>query len=316
MNSQDLAVLNQVQQWLHQRQTVLLVTVVKTWGASPRPVGALLAISQQGLLTGSVSGGCIEDDLLYRLQQGGMPSKPALVTYGDTAEEAKRLGLPCGGSMQLVLEPLTTPNALDEVLKPLNQGQVVARIIDCETGHVRVVVASDSSTSTNYQPPLLTSVYGPRYRLLIIGAGEISQLLAEIAISLDFAVTVCDPRPQYADLWQVKNTNLTRQMPDDVVVEMQVDERTAIVTLTHDPKLDDLALIDALQSPAFYVAALGSTKNNQARKTRLKAFDVTDEQLAKLYGPAGMPIGSKTPSEIAVSIAAQLVAVKHKQIKV
>lgn len=310
MDSQDFAVLKQVQRWLHQQKQVLFVTVVQTWGASPRPVGALLGLSEDGLAVGSVSGGCIEDDLLDQLKQNGMPERPSLLIYGETAEEAQRLGLPCGGSMQLVLEPLTKRDALDAPLSKLAAGQLVSRTLDCETGQVTVEVASKQAV-THYHQPILTSVYGPRYRLLLIGAGQLSQLLAEIAISLDFAVTVCDPRQAYVTLWQVPNTRLTQAMPDDVVLAMQPDSRTAVVTLTHDPKLDDLALIEALKSPAFYVAALGSRHSNAARRQRLAEFEVTDEQINKLHGPAGLFIGSKTPAEIAVSIAAELVAAKN-----
>ncbi len=310
MDSQDFAVLKQVQTWLHHEISVLLVTVVRTWGASPRPVGALLGLSEDGLAVGSVSGGCIEDDLLDQIKHKGMPKQPALMVYGETAEEAKRLGLPCGGSMQLVLEPLMAPKAMDEVLNGLAAGQVVARRLDCEAGIVTINNA-DHGAATQFNHPVLTSIYGPRYRLLLIGAGQLSQLLAEIAISLDFVVTVCDPRQAYSALWKVPNTMLTQAMPDDVVLEMQPDSRMAVVTLTHDPKLDDLALIEALKSQAFYVAALGSRQSNAARRKRLAEFDLTDDQVNRLYGPAGLFVGSKTPAEIAVSIAAELVAVKN-----
>lgn len=310
MDSQDLAVLTQAQDWLHNGHPLLLVTVVKTWGSSPRPVGALLALRHDGRAAGSISGGCIEDDLMYRLRQEGMPMQAELVTYGATAEEARRLGLPCGGTMQLVLEPLATASALDEVLYLLNQGQLVARSLHIETQTSRVATTT-SDQVTVLKDGVLTSVYGPRYRLILIGAGQLSQLLANIALSLDFAVTICDPREEYADGWQVPNTLLRREMPDDVVIEMQPDARTAIITLTHDPKLDDLALMEALKSPAFYVAALGSRSNNRQRRERLLAFDVTPDQVENLRGPAGLFIGSKTPSEIAVSIAAELIAVKN-----
>lgn len=310
MDSQDFAVLKQVQSWLHQDKSVLFVTVVRTWGASPRPVGALLGLSEDGFAVGSVSGGCIEDDLLDQIKREGLPQKPSLLVYGETAEEARRLGLPCGGSMQLVLEPLSKPQDLDEAISRLTNGEVVKRSLNCETGQVSVS-KSLGSASTEFNYPLLESVYGPRYRLLLIGAGQLSQLLAEIALSLDFAVTVCDPRQAYSALWQVPNTALTQSMPDDVVLEMKPDSRMAVVTLTHDPKLDDLALIEALKSSAFYVAALGSRKSNAARRQRLAAFELTEAQISKLHGPAGLFIGSKTPAEIAVSIAAELVAHKN-----
>lgn len=310
MDSQDLEVLTQAHEWLQTGHRILLVTVVKTWGSSPRPIGALLALRDDGRAVGSISGGCIEDDLMYRLRKQGMPLNAELVTYGATAEEARRLGLPCGGSMQLVLEPIQEKNSLQEVLKLLNQGKLVSRSLNLDTQKSHVVETS-SEQSTVFKDGVLTSIYGPRFRLILIGAGQLSHLLANIALSLDFAVTVCDPRAEYADGWNVPNTILRRDMPDDVVMEMQPDARTAVITLTHDPKLDDLALMEALKSPAFYVAALGSRSNNRERRKRLLSFDVTPDQVENLRGPAGIFIGSKTPSEIAVSIAAELVAVKN-----
>lgn len=310
MDSQDLAVLTKARDWLQDHHQLLLVTVVKTWGSSPRPVGALLALRDDGRAAGSISGGCIEDDLMFRLRQEGMPTAAALVTYGESAEEAKRLGLPCGGSMQLVLEPMRDAKDLQSILTLLNQAKLVARTLDIKSQQSMIHEAT-SDQSTTFKDNILTSVYGPRYRLILIGSGQLSQLLANIAMSLDFAVTVCDPRAEYADDWQVQGSMLRRDMPDDVVIEMKPDARTAVITLTHDPKLDDLALMEALKSPAFYVAALGSRSNNRQRRQRLLDFDVTADQVENLRGPAGLFIGSKTPSEIAVSIAAELIAVKN-----
>lgn len=310
MDKQDITVLKQTRDWMTEGFAVLLVTVVKTWGSSPRPVGALLALREDGRAIGSISGGCIEDDLLHRLDDAGLPKQAEIVTYGETAEEARRLGLPCGGSMQLVLEPMHDSDEIDQVLALLAQGQLVARRLDLTT-QTRTIEISSAEKVTHFANNCLTSIYGPRYRLILIGAGELSQLLTQIALSLDFAVTVCDPRAAYADGWHVPGSVLRRDMPDDVVIAMQPDVRTAVITLTHDPKLDDLALMEALKSPAFYVAALGSRSNNRARRERLLAFDVTPDQVANLKGPAGLFIGSKTPSEIAVSIAAELIAVKN-----
>lgn len=310
MDSQDLAVLTQAKDWLNSGHQLLLVTVVKTWGSSPRPIGALLALRDDGRAIGSISGGCIEDDLMYRLRKDGMPKSAELVTYGATAEEARRLGLPCGGSMQLVIEPMHNASDLMSVLSLLNQGKLVARTLNMDK-QKSIITEASSEQMTSFNGATLISVYGPRYRLILIGAGQLSQLLGNIALSLDFSVTVCDPRSEYADGWQLPGSVLRRDMPDDVIIEMQPDARTAVITLTHDPKLDDLALMEALKSPAFYVAALGSRRNNRERRKRLLEFDVTPDQVENLRGPAGLFIGSKTPSEIAVSIAAELIAVKN-----
>jgi xanthine dehydrogenase accessory factor len=310
MDSLDLQVLTRADQWLAAGHQVLLVTVVRTWGSSPRPVGALLALRDDGHAVGSVSGGCIEDDLMHQLRHEGMPAGPHLARYGIDAEEARRFGLPCGGSMQMVVEPLSDRHALSPLLAQLSAGALTARTVDLRTGQTSLAPAGAGQV-LEFDGETLVSVFGPRYRLLLIGAGQLSASLARIAIGLDFAVTVCDPREEYHEEWSEPGTTLTRDMPDDVVIAMRPDARTAVIALTHDPKLDDLALMEALRSPAFYVAALGSRRNNAARRERLLEFDLDEAQVARLYGPAGLYIGSRTPAEIAVSIAAELVAVRN-----
>ena len=310
MDSLDLEVLTRARDWLSAGHRVVLATVVRTWGSSPRPPGALLALRDDGRAVGSVSGGCIEDDLMHRLRRDGMPAQALAVSYGVSADEARRFGLPCGGTLQLVLEPLHDAAALDALLEPLARGELVTRRLDLKSGLATVGVGH-ADQSLHFDGDTLISVFGPRHRLLIIGAGQLSASLARIAMTLDFAVTVCDPREEYTEEWSVAGTTLTRDMPDDVVIAMQPDARTAVIALTHDPKLDDLALMEALKSPAFYVAALGSRHNNDARRERLREFDVGDAQIERLHGPAGLYIGSRTPAEIAVSIAAELVAMKN-----
>lgn len=310
MDSLDQEVLRKACDWLAQGHKVMLITVVRTWGSSPRPPGALLAMRADGRAVGSVSGGCIEDDLIYRLQHEGMPQFAHSVTYGVSAEEARRFGLPCGGTMELVIEPLSVASQLDVLLDRITRGELVARRLLLSTGAVQLAEAH-AEDDLYFDGNVLVSVFGPRYRLLLIGAGQLSASLAAIAVGLDFAVTVCDPREEYNEEWSVPGTELTRDMPDDVVIGMRPDARTAVIALTHDPKLDDLALMEALKTQAFYVAALGSRRNNEARRVRLREFDVSEAEVAKLSGPAGIYIGSRTPMEIAVSIVAELVATKN-----
>ncbi len=157
----------------------------------------------------------------------------------------------------------------------------------------------------------LLTIHGPRYRMLVIGAGQLSRYLCNIAVGLDYQVTVCDPREEYTEEWNIPGTKIVRTMPDDTVIDMKLDERCAVIALTHDPKLDDLALMEALKTPAFYVGALGSRRNNQARRERLKEFDLNETELARLHGPVGIYIGSRTPPEIAVSILAEVTAAKN-----
>lgn len=311
MDSLDVEVLQRAQNWLACGRQVMLATVVRTWGSAPRPPGAMMALRDDACVAGSVSGGCIEDDLIYRLREEGMPLRPQAVTYGVSAEEARRFGLPCGGTLQLVIEPLGANAQLDALLARMAAGELVSRELDLATSRVRLAGAR-ADDELAFDGEVLRCMFGPRYRLLLIGSGQLSAGLAGIAGALDFAVTVCDPREEYAEEWSVSGTTITRDMPDDVVIAMQPDARTAIVALTHDPKLDDLALMEALKSPAFYIAALGSRRTNAARRARLREFDLTQAQVDRLSGPAGLYIGSRTPMEIAVSIAAELVARKNR----
>jgi len=317
MLNQNQDILTRALKWLNAGHGVLLYTVVNTWGSSPRPPGSIMILRDDGQVAGSVSGGCIEDDLILRLKNEGLPANPSIVSYGVKADEARRFGLPCGGTMRLVQEPLAGATAikdLSRVLSMLEQGHIVTRTLCLNTALVSQAIARDNDVLQCDENEFI-AVFGPRYRLLIIGAGQIGELLSQIAISLDFAVTICDPRTEYHSEWAVANTHLVTTMPDDTVIEMQMDSRTAVVALTHDPKLDDMALMEALASPAFYIGALGSKVNNDQRRERLLEFDLNQAQIAQLHGPAGLDIGSHTPAEIAVSIAAELVAAKNQRLQ-
>jgi xanthine dehydrogenase accessory factor len=311
MDSVDLEVLKRSAEWLDEARRVLLVTVVKTWGSSPRPEGAMLALRDDGHVVGSVSGGCIEDDLIDRVRREGVKAtRCEAVTYGVSADEAKRFGLPCGGTIQLVLEPLTRESGMLALLREIEAGHLVARRLDLSSGFATLHPAR-ATDGLAFDGKTLTTIHGPRYRMLVIGASQLSKYLAQIAVGLDYQVTVCDPREEYTETWDIPGVTLVRTMPDDTVLAMRLDERCAVVALTHDPKLDDLALMEALKSPAFYVGALGSRANNAKRRERLKEFEVTDEGIARLHGPIGLYIGSRTPPEIAISILAEITAVKN-----
>ncbi len=312
MDSVDLQVLRSAAQWLRDGHRVVLATVVETWGSAPRPPGALLAVRDDGQVAGSVSGGCVEDDLIDRIRKQQLAGdKPELTVYGITKEEATRFGLPCGGQLRIVLEPVGQSQPwLSELLDRVANRELVARELDMATGAVRLAPASRSDTMA-FDGSTLRTVHGPRWRVLIIGAGQISQYLAQMALALDYNVVICDPREEYASGWSVPGCEFTRGMPDDVISELNLDSHSAVVAVTHDPKLDDLALIEALKSAAFYVGALGSRLNTARRKQRLAEFDLSQAELDRLYGPVGLRIGSKTPPEIAVSILAEMTAVRH-----
>jgi xanthine dehydrogenase accessory factor len=311
MDSVDLEVLRKSAQWQDEGKRVLLVTVVKTWGSSPRPPGALLAVREDGHVVGSVSGGCIEDDIVERSRrEGAYVTRPQQVTYGVSAEDARKFGLPCGGTIQLVQEPLTRESRIADLLAMVEQGKLIARTLELATAKVTLAPAR-ATDALSFDGSTLTTIHGPRYRMLVIGAGQLSKYLAQIAVGLDYQVTVCDPREEYTETWDIPGITLVKTMPDDTVVDMKLDERCAVVALTHDPKLDDLALMEALKSPAFYVGALGSRANNAKRRQRLEEFDLTPQQIARLHGPIGLYIGSRTPPEIAISILAEITAVKN-----
>jgi len=311
MDSVDLQVLKTSLDWRASGHDVILGTIVQTWGSSPRPPGAMLAIRDDGLVAGSISGGCIEDDMINKVRDKSLEvDKPSVVTYGISKEEANRFGLPCGGTLQVVLEKINDDAIFAELLRRVEAHELVCRELSIESGEV-TLSSGNSTDELQYQDGILKCVYGPRWRLILIGAGQLSTYVAQMARALDYHVIVCDPREEYAETWSVPGTILSREMPDDLVVSLQLDAHSALVAVTHDPKLDDLALLEGLKSPAFYVGALGSRLNSQNRRERLKLFDLTEEEIDRLHGPVGLRIGSKTPPEIAVSIMAEITAVRN-----
>jgi xanthine dehydrogenase accessory factor len=316
MDNIDLLVLRTLRDWRREGHHAILATVVRTWGSSPRPLGSMMALREDGRTVGSVSGGCVEDDLIRTYSAiGGAFELPGwrshLVRYGVTADEAHRFGLPCGGTLELLLEADPAQSHLDAIVSSLDAGQLVRRTVSIESGEARIEPAGVPG-EMRFSGTEMSHVLGPGYRMLLIGAGALAEYLATMALFNGFMVTVCDPRPENAGNWSVPGVSHTREMPDDAVLAFRPDSRSAIVALSHDPKLDDLALLEALHSPAFYVGAIGSRRNSDTRRARLiEHFNETEESLRRLRGPVGIYIGSKTPAEIAVSIMAEILAVKN-----
>ncbi|MBI5781678.1 MAG: XdhC family protein [Rhodocyclales bacterium] len=311
MDSTDLSVLNAAIEWLGAGRRTVLATVVETWGSSPRPVGAWLAIRDDGQVVGSVSGGCVEDDLIARLRSGELTGDvPELLTYGVTREQAARFGLPCGGRVRLVIEPAPEAGLLEELRTRIHHKRLTVRELDTCSGRSVLRDATRGETFF-FDGRIMRTLYGPRWRLIVIGAGQLSQYVCEMALAADYEVVVIDPREEFAE--GVTNPAITfrRDMPDDAILDLAVDTHTAIVALTHDPKLDDLALLEALKSPAFYVGALGSRTNSAKRRERLALFDLTAEEIDRLHGPVGLFIGARSPAEMAVSILAEITAAKY-----
>ncbi|MER2537690.1 MAG: XdhC family protein [Azonexus sp.] len=312
MDNLDTQVLDAARKWAVARHRFALITVARTWGSAPRPPGAWMILRDDGQVQGSVSGGCIEDDLIRRAAAGEFAgSAPRLLRYGITADEAHRFGLPCGGTLELVLEPAPDTALLEQLAQRIATGQLVTRRVALASGAVSLEGGS-AGDSPQWDGQTLVTLHGPAWRLLIIGAGQISRYLAIMAQALGYRVYICDPRSEYADGWDVPGTERITAMPDDAVTELGLDPRSAVVALTHDPKLDDMSLLEALKSPAFYVGALGSQANNSKRRERLlQYFDLSQAEVERLHGPVGLPIGSRTPPEIAVSILAEMTAIKN-----
>ncbi len=311
MDSVDIEVLRSAEDWRKAGRRATLGTIVKTWGSAPRPVGALVAIRDDGQIAGSVSGGCVEDDLVEKVRARAVAAdRPQLMTYGVTNEDATRWGLPCGGTLQLVLEPIGEASGIGELLQTISKQQLVRRRLEMDSGRV-MLEPGQWQDALEFDGKVLTTVHGPRWRLVLIGAGQLTRYLSEMARMLDYHVVVIDPRQEYADGWNLPGVALERGMPDDVIAALNLDGHSAVVALTHDPKLDDMALLEALKSAAFYVGAIGSKRNNDARRKRLREFDLSEGEIARLRGPVGLYIGSKTPPEIAVAILAEMTAARR-----
>ena len=321
MDNADLEVLRQLQQWVSSGQQAWLCTVVKTWGSSPRPIGSLLSCNAEGQMMGSLSGGCIEDDLLEKLRAGELATdKPHLHIYGASDEDVERFQLPCGGQLHIVIEPIAR-SALDDInqmVARLNERQCITRTVDIVSGEMSL---SEVDRFAHLQfngkfdneavgdDTQLVQTYGPRHQLFLIGAGQVSMYLADFARALDYHVLVCDPRAEMIDQWPVEGAQLVNDMPDDAV-RLHADAFSAVIALTHDPRIDDMGLMEALKTDAFFVGAMGSTRTSAKRRERLKLLDLSDEEIARLHGPVGLPIGSKTPAEIAIAILGQLTALR------
>jgi len=333
MKSLDERVISQVRQWLNQSlgeplkeqglPAAWLCTVIHSWGSAPRLPGSLMACNRQGQVVGSLSGGCIEEDLIERLRSGQLARQSAVYkVYGESPAEVERFKLPCGGSLGILIEPLCAEQ--QPVFAAIEQAQQARRTIARECHWSALAPAGEMSTSTALEketdclafsldhdnnPARLRQVYQPVCQLMIIGVTEVSRFLAEFASAAGYRVTVCDPRPEMAEQWRVANTSCITAMPDDVVRE-QTDAQTAIVALSHDPRIDDMGLMDAFATEAFYIGAMGSKKSSDKRRQRLAHLGVSDAELQRLHAPIGLDIGSKTPVEIALSIMAQLISVR------
>lgn len=296
----DIRAIDAARDWLVRGHQVAIATVVETWGSAPRAVGAHLVIRDDGLFEGSVSGGCVEGDVITAaldlMARGGWQR----LDYGVADARAWEVGLACGGRIavlvQTVADGVFAPALLDALAGARDAGRTLTIATELSTGVSSVAASGDFVRA--YPPPL---------RVAIIGAVHIAQTLVPLAGLVGFDATVIDPRGLFAAGPRF-DTAVDERWPDEALADWRPNAASAVVALTHDPKLDDVALACALRSDAFYIAALGSRKNHAGRLERLRAQGFDDAACARIHGPAGLAIGARGPAEIALSIAAQMVA--------
>ena len=280
-----------------------IATVVETWKSAPCPTGTHMLVHADGRFVGSVSGGCVEADVLERAQMVLAGAPAVLRRYGVADDAAWDVGLPCGGDIQVLVQPVSDegfPESLfGDILRARSSGAILSVVTNLATGHSGVMQGAQADGFIN--------VYHPPRRVLIVGAVEIAAALSAIAVSQGIDVTLCDPRGRFLTADRFPGVRLDDRWPDEAVKAFAPDSRSAIVTLSHDPKIDDPALISALASPAAYVAALGSSRSHQARLSRLSAVGVSAEQCARIEGPAGVAINAISAPEIALSIAGGMI---------
>ncbi len=318
-------VLEQALAWLAGGLDVATATVVSTWGSSPLPPGSMAAIAEDGNFTGSVSGGCIEGAVVGEALEAIKDGTARLLDFGVTDEMAWEVGLACGGEMKVHVAPANSP----ELVRDLLSCRPVVLATRLETGErsvvrggsvsgglvlsrqaieaaARAAAMDQSRVFDDPSGPVFLHVFNRPLRMIIVGAVHVAQALAPMAALTGYEVTVIDPRSAFATAERFPGVTLSHAWPGGE--EMNIDERTAVVALTHDPKIDDPALMAALRDGAFYLGALGSRRNHGKRRRRLAAQGADDDALDRIHGPIGLDLGGCGPAEIAVAILAQVIA--------
>ena len=323
----NLHVIESVLSWLQQGKHVWLCSITKTWGSSPMPAGTLMAYCTDYGIAGSLSGGCIEEDLLEKMEAGlllvgdGAKSYPVELIYGGSEQQQKRFLLPCGGQLHLLVEYLKPEASViehfDELNNVLAQRRLAGRRVCLADGHLTVLskdIKRGIKRIEDDRGDCIEHSMGPTYQMLLIGASEVARCVAELAQPLGFRVSVWDHRKEFVRNWKVDNVEVFTGSPEKLINQTFKDENNAIIALAHDPRVDDFALVDALATNAFYIGAIGSTRTCNNRNQRLRDYLEDTSQLDKLLSPVGMDIGSKTPYEIAISILAEVV-MKRSQLE-
>ncbi len=333
-----LDVLELAAAWRSQGRRGALATVVATWGSSPRPPGSQLLADDSGRFMGSVSGGCIEGEVVRRALEVIETGIPALLDFGISNEDAWSVGLSCGGRIQVFVEPLSRMkfDVLAGILEAKRAKVPIALLTELRSGEQIVVGPLSESQDAEIDPaairrsrellaedrserfdaasgPVFIQVFNPPFKLILVGAVHIAQPLAHLGALAGYEILIIDPRSAFAESARFAGLKVDARWPDLALAEITADRRTALVTLTHDPKLDDPALAWALRSPAPYIGALGSRKTHASRLKRLAQRGFSETDCARIHGPVGLSIGAVTPAEIAISIMAQITQARRTQ---
>ncbi|MCK0094813.1 XdhC family protein [Yoonia sp. F2084L] len=308
--------------WHRAGRGVAIATVVQTWGSAPRPVGSQLVIDADGAMEGSVSGGCVEGAVITEAIDAVADGRQRVLEFGVSDDEAFAVGLACGGEIKVLIEPVgpvMPVELLERLIEARSEAKPIAYVTDLESGAPRLQAASTypdrfrmDRSGVEEDGRTFVAVHNPPLRMIIVGAVHIAQHLAPMAKACGYQVTLIDPRPAFASQARFPGETIVDDWPDQALRHMKLDARTAVVTLTHDPKLDDPAIVTALESEVFYLGCLGSTRTHAKRVERLKEVDFTDDEVARIHAPVGLDLGGRSPAEIAVSIMAQVTETLRK----
>lgn len=304
--------------WYRAGRTVAVATVVETWGSAPRPVGSQLVIDGDGRMEGSVSGGCVEGAVIVEALEAMEDGAARLLDYGVSDDEAFAVGLACGGQIRVMVEPVggaMPVTLLENLVNRRAAGEPVAYVADLD-GEARQLQGPEAypdrfrldRSGVEADGRTFVAIHNPPLRMVVVGGVHIAQHLLPMARACGYDVTLVDPRPAFGSPERFPDTVISDDWPDEALQAMGLDARTAVVTLTHDPKLDDPAIKAALRAPVFYLGCLGSTRTHAKRVARLEAAGFGAEDIARIHAPVGLDIGGRSPAEIAVSVMAQVTA--------
>ncbi len=314
IDCEDSEIIKEILRILDDSESLLLCTVLKTWGSSPRAPGSLMLIRKNASIMGSLSGGCVEDDIIRKYKADYFCGDNLYkLIYGGSDEPQVRI--PCGSILEILVEKISRREDFEDIKNTLADNKHITRVVNIETGDNYLTRQNAGVTAFYYDEKVVKKTFGPVWQLLLIGANQVALYVSRLGKTLGYNITICEPREEYRDSWNAGDGELLTMMPDDAVNKYSTAaaNSSVVLALSHDPKLDDMALMAALEQDIFYVGAIGSAKNNKARRDRLKCLGLSHDDIARLHGPVGMDIGSKMPSEIAVSIFAELICLRNNK---